>query len=491
MKTYHWIAAGLGLLMFLVSLWQLETADSGLEITQLQEEQVPITLITSGVEDSSARPLVLIGHGLAGSRATMRGFALTLAHAGYNVAMIDFSGHGGNTKPLPEEGDVDTLVTEAEIALRAVQENGFPVNRIAVLGHSMGSGMALDFGMLHPETLATIAVSPVSRTITPQLPKNLLILAEGLNQRFAQNGEQLLDQGGGPGEDFLEGTARKLEIIPGVEHITILFSPAAQQSARQWLDGIFGLQSGAEDYTDRGILWYLLGLAGTLLFCLSLSPLINNLDDQNEEEVTTTIGRRFGALLVGALGATGILHVLSNAGLDLNRLLGLQAGGYLLIWFAVAGALGILLLGRIPGEYGRPAFLGSLMVFVALWIGVGLLGNYVWLPWILVSKRLILWPVAVLLSVPWLMSVAQAVLPTSWWGRAVWWLGYTLVLVGALFLALRLNPELGFLVLILPVFPLVLGLHAISAGPYRWRMSFALGGALFFGWLVVAVFPLQ
>jgi hypothetical protein len=89
------------------------------------------------------------------------------------------------------------------------------------------------------------------------------------------------------------------------------------------------------------------------------------------------------------------------------------------------------------------------------------------------------------------MSVAQAVLPTSWWGRAVWWLGYTLVLVGALFLALRLNPELGFLVLILPVFPLVLGLHAISAGPYRWRMSFALGGALFFGWLVVAVFPLQ
>jgi len=322
------------------------------------------------------------------------------------------------------------------------------------------------------------------------LPQNLLILAEGLNQRFAQNGEQLLEQGGGPSGDLLEGTARKLEIIPGVEHITILFSPTAQNSARQWLDGTFGLQPGAEDYTERGILWYSLGLVGTLLFFWSLSPLINNLDDQHEEEVTTTVGRRFGALIVGALGATGILYVLSNAGLDLNRLLGLQAGGYLLIWFAVAGALGILLLGRMPVEYVRPAFLGSLMVFAALWIGLGLLGNYVWLPWILIPKRLILWPVAVLLSVPWLMSVAQAVLPTSWWGRALWWLGYTLVLVGAHFLALRLNPELGFLVLILPVFPLVLGLHAISAGPYRWRMSFALGGALFIGWLVVAVFPL-
>ena len=53
MKTYHWIATGLGLLMFLVSIWQLETADSGLEITHLQEEQIPITLITPGVEDAS------------------------------------------------------------------------------------------------------------------------------------------------------------------------------------------------------------------------------------------------------------------------------------------------------------------------------------------------------------------------------------------------------------------------------------------------------
>jgi len=147
--------------MFLVSIWQLETADSGLEITHLQAEQVPITLITSGVEDASSRPLVLIGHGLAGSRVIMRGYALTLAHAGYNVALWDFSGHGGNQKPLPAEGDVGELLTEAEIALRAAQENGFAIDRTEVLGHSMGSGMALDFGMLHPETMATIAVSPV------------------------------------------------------------------------------------------------------------------------------------------------------------------------------------------------------------------------------------------------------------------------------------------------------------------------------------------
>ncbi|MGB5845022.1 MAG: alpha/beta fold hydrolase, partial [Anaerolineales bacterium] len=212
MKTYHWIAAGLGFLMFLVSIWQLETADSGLEVTHLQVEEIPVTLISPGIEGASNRPLVLIGHGVAGSRVIMRGYALTLAHAGYNVALWDFAGHGGNAKPLPEDRDGDTLVADAEVALRAAQENGFAVDRTAVLGHSMGSGMALSFGVNHPETMATIAVSPVTRPVTPELPRNLLLLAEGLDQRFVRNAEQLLEQAGGPGGDPQAGTARKMEV---------------------------------------------------------------------------------------------------------------------------------------------------------------------------------------------------------------------------------------------------------------------------------------
>jgi dienelactone hydrolase len=490
MKTYHWIAAGLGFLMFLLSIWQLESADNGLVVINTKAGELPVTLISPGVEDAANRPLVLIGHGVAGSRVIMRGYAFTLAHAGYNVALWDFAGHGGNPKPMAEDRDEDTLVADAEAALAAAQENGFAVDRTAVLGHSMGSGMALSYGMAHPETMATIAVSPVSRTITTELPRNLLLLAEGLDQRFVNNAEQLLDQAGGPGGDPKAGTARQMEIIPGVEHITIVFSSTAQQSARQWLDDTFGPQPAAIDFIDRRMTWYLLGLVGTLMFFLSISPLINNLDDGYEEENMSTVGRRIGALIFGALGATGILYILSHAGLDINHLLGLLVGGYLLVWFAVAGALSILLLGRVPGQFERPAFLGGLMVFAALWIGLGFLGNYVWLPWIMISKRLILWPLGVLLCLPWFMAIALTALPTTWWGRILWWLAYTLVLLGGLFLALRLNPELGFLILILPVFPVVMGLHALMAGPYRWRVSFALGGALFIGWLVLAVFPL-
>lgn len=490
MKITRWIAAGVGLVMFLISIWQLETATSGLKVIEVEIGDIPITLLSSEVEGSENRPLVLIGHGVAGSRVIMRGYALSLAHAGYNVAMWDFAGHGGNSQPMPKDQEMNFLVANAETALLTAQVNGFSIERVVVLGHSMGSGMAMAYGIKHPDTVATIAISPVEAQVSPDLPRNLLLLAEELDPGFVGNAEQLLAKAGGAGGDPLTGTARRMEIIPMVEHVTILFSPTAQKAARQWLDDIFGVQPGADDYTDRRLLWYLVGLTGTLVFFWSLSPLVYKLTDRSVEQVTASVVRRIGALLLGALGATAFFFVLSQAGLEINNLLGLLVGGYLLVWFAIAGAFSILVLGRKRGQLSLPALVGGLLVFAALWIGLGWLGNYVWLPWLLIPRRLILWPLGFALSMPWFLAVAQAVLPATRLGRAAWWLGYSLILELGLFLAIRLNPELGFLVLILPIFPLVLGIHALAAGPYRWRASFALGGALFVGWLVAAVFPL-
>jgi pimeloyl-ACP methyl ester carboxylesterase len=491
MNRPRWIAAGMGLLMVLISIWQLETADSGLEVTHVRAGDLPVTLISPAEEEDGNRPIVLIGHGVAGSRVIMEGYALTLAHAGYNVALWDFAGHGSNLQPLPVDRDEDTLVADAEVALKTARDNGFQVERTAVLGHSMGSGMALTYGVVHPETMVTIAVSPVTREVTPELPRNLLLLAEGLDQRFVRNGERLLDQAGGAGGDPAVGRARKMVVIPGVEHITILFSPTAHKAARQWLDNTFGPQTGAEDYTDRRILWYSLGLVGTLLFFWSLAKLIGDSSKVPDEPRVRPLWWRIGSLVGGALGATLSLFALSKVGLQLPNLLGILVGGYLLVWFVIAGVVSLLLMGFKPSRLERPALLASLMVFSALWVGVGYLGSYVWLPWMLIPERLWLWLLGAILILPWLLAVGQAVLPTGRLGRAVWWFVYSVILLGGLFLALSLNPELGFLILILPVFPVVLGLHALAAGPYRWRWTFTLGGALFLSWIVIAVFPLQ
>jgi len=419
----------------------------------------------------------------------MRGFAFSLAHAGYTTLSWDFNGHGANPNPLSDHMSSDALVENAEAALDAAIAFGLDASEgIAILGHSMGSGVALDFGVEHPMTAATIAVSPISRTVTPTLPRNLLLMAGSLEQRFVQTAEKLLSDAGGPGGDPSDGTARELHVVRGVEHISILFSPTAHATARDWLDATFGPQPGARDYTDRRILWYGLGLVGSLLLGAALAPLV-------AEPAATTPRRslwwRLAAMAGGALLGTLILWLAGQAGLGLSGLLGLQVGGYLLVWFGVAGLLSLLLLWTRPSLPSRRAVLGGLMVFAILWLGVGLLGQLVWLNWLLIPRRLLLWPLGALLLLPWFLAAGETVRGARVWGRVGWWLAHSVVLLAAMYLALSLSPELGFIILTIPLFPIILGLHALAAGPHRGSWPLAISGALFVSWLLLSVFPLQ
>jgi len=201
--------------------------------------------------------------------------------------------------------------------------------------------------------------------------------------------------------------------------------------------------------------------------------------------------RRLAALAGGAAGATLILWLVSLAGVELREMLGLLVGGYLLIWFCVAGVLSLLLLWVWPGTPSLRAVLGGLLAFAVLWLGAGLLAEWVWLPWLLIPRRLILWPLGIVLTLPWFLAAGETVRGSGLGSRTGWWLAQTLVLAVALFLALQLSPGLGYLILILPMFPIITGLHALAAAPHRGSWAFAVSGALFVSWMLLAVFPLQ
>ena len=437
------------------------------------------------------RPLILIAHGFSGSTAIMRGFALTLAHAGYTTVLWDFAGHGANPEPMSSSTGGEGLQATAGAALAEALARGYgDPERVAILGHSMGSGVAMAFGIDQPGTMATIAVSPSGAEVTPELPRNLLLMAGSLEGRFVRNAEQLLEDAGGEGGDHATGMARDLIFVPGVEHISILFSPTAHVAARDWLDATFGAQSGGRDYTDRRVLWYGLGAVGALLLGAGLAPLV-----ADPEAVTvrprSPMWRRLVALAGGAVGATLILWLVSLAGVELRELLGLLVGGYLLIWFAIAGVLSLLLLWVRPAAPTLRAVLGGLLAFAVLWLGVGLLAEWVWLPWLLIPRRLVLWPLGIVLTLPWFLAAGETVRGVGLGGRIGWWLAHSLVLAVALFLALQLSPSLGYLILILPMFPIIIGLHALAAAPHRGLWPFAISGALFVSWMLLAVFPLQ
>ncbi len=488
-KTIRWRAGAVGLLLVLLAVWQIGATTRGLEVVTVSSMSPPLTIITLMETTQEPRPLVLIGHGFAGSSVVMRGFALSLAHAGYPVVLWDFDGHGANPQSLSSG---DSLATNAEAALAEAERRGLVApGQVAILGHSMGSGVALQFGQAHPDTAATIAVSPVDQMVTPDLPRNLLLLAGSLEPAFVRNAEERLAEAGGPGGNPAAGTARNMVVVPNVEHISILFAPTAHTAVREWLDVTFGPQPGAVTYTDWRVLWYGFGVLGTLLVAMAVAPWFAEPSLATATDRPRALVWRLAALLGGTLGAALLLWLVSLTGVVLRSLFGLLVGGYLMVWFCVAGLVGLGLLRTRLSLPSRREVLGGLLAFAALWLGVGLFGHFVWLHWLLIPRRLLLWPLGVLFLLPWFLAVGETMQGTNVAGWLGWWLAHTVVLAAGLWLAMYLNPELGFIMLILPMLPVILGLLTLVTAPDRQKWPFALSGALFMSWLFLAVFPLQ
>jgi pimeloyl-ACP methyl ester carboxylesterase len=478
-----------GIILVAIAIWQIADAQKGLMVINLPTSNPPVTIITPMGISPASRPSILIAHGLAGSAVLMRGFALTLAHAGYTTISWDFKGHGANPNPFVLGSGSNDLLRDAEAALSEAETTGLiDPQRIAILGHSMGSGIALSYGVSHPDTSATIAISPVRQAVSPDLPHNLLLMAGSLESQFVTNAEQLLTIAGGERDDFTNGTARKLVIVPNVEHISILFSPTAHSTVRSWLDSIFGQQSVTTNYVDRRMLWFVLGILG---FIIVSNAILNSLSVTPTTKVDSApVWLRLLGLLVGGVAATLIIYLVSLSGVEINQLLGLQVGGYLLIWFCLAGVISLIIIRpRLSIPTGK-LLLKGLIGFCALWLGVGFLGNFVWLPWLLIPTRLWLWIPGSIILLPWFLSVGESAKRADTGGQIGWWLVQVIAVMGGLYLALKVNPELGFLFLILPVIPIMLCLHALVISPKHGSWAYAIPGAMFTSWLLLAVFPL-
>ena len=479
----------LGFFLVVISIWQIAAAQKGLDVIRLHTTNPPVTIITPSNASPASRPTILIAHGFAGSSVLMRGFALTLAHAGYTTVSWDFEGHGENPNPFSLISESNDLIHNAEAALAESEITGLiDTRRIAILGHSMGSGVALSYGITHPDTYATIAISPVSQSVSPTLPHNLLLMAGSLEPQFVANAEGLLVMAGGKSGDLTARSARRLVIIPDVEHISILFSPSAHATTRSWLDGTFGPQPGASNYTDRRILWFGLGIVGFIFLSkASLNTLPATFRKNNP---IAPLWLRLVVLLGGGIAATGIQWLVSISGVKISQLLGLLVGGYILIWYALAGVICLLIYRPHISMPRNIELAKGLVAFSALWLGIGLLGNFVWLPWLLIPSRIWLWIPGSIILFPWFFTVGEAAKQANKVGLLGWWLYQVIIVVGSLYLALKVNPELGFIFIILPLVPVMLGLHMLAVSPKHGSWAFGISGAMFTAWLLLAVFPL-
>ncbi len=428
-------------------------------------------------------PGVLIAHGFAGSKQLMLGYAYVLAHEGYAVMLWDFQGHGANTAPLKGQ-DLQPDLDVARATL--VKQPQVDPARLALLGHSMGSGVVMSAGINQPEQFAaTIAISPTGAKVTPQLPHNLQLQAGSWEGRFVSNAMELLMRAGGANQNLADGKGRSVVVVPNAEHITILLRDTSHQAALKWLNATFGV-TPTSGYVDRRMAWYGLQLLAWLLVLFAVAPVL--------AASTTTPKERQGwfrsgvGLCLAPLAASGGVVLLGQI-VELGSLGGVMVGGAVGIWFLLAGLVWLAVLARPPRPTLKTAGLG-IALFVLLWIAFGSMAQVVWLQWWLIPMRLKLWLPLSLACFPWFLASGVAQHHVSGRSRVGWWLGQSLAIVGGLFLTIFLLPQLSFIFLLLPLFPLFVAIFSFAAAQLDEVWSYALGSTLFFGWVLAAAFPL-
>jgi hypothetical protein len=180
---------------------------------------------------------------------------------------------------------------------------------------------------------------------------------------------------------------------------------------------------------------------------------------------------------------------LLNTLFEVANIGGILVGGALALWFFVLGVVWLLLGWRPNGLNGR-WLLRGLLIFAILWIAFGLMGQVVWLPWFLTAVRLLRWPFLALACLPWLLAYGLGQQGRSRGQRLLWWLAHSVVVFVGLLLLINLVPSMGVLILVLPLTPLVFGVMDIAGAAFDDAWPYAIGGALFFAWLLLAYFPL-
>lgn len=467
-------------LLILLAWWFVFAAQSGLTTRRLLQDGVPMQFIfpTNGDE----LPGVIIAHGFGGSRQLMLGYGHVLAHAGFGVLLLDFPGHGANATPFARNNN-DSL-QQAIATARAVLINQPEIapGKVALLGHSMGSGAVMQAAMADDYD-ATIAVSPTDAPVTAVSPPNLLLQAGQYEPRFASRAQTLLEQAGGASGDYAGATARLFVLVPNVEHITILFSPVSHAAAQQWLERVFGEQR-ASSYQDVRMAWYLVHLGAWLALLTAVSPLLPH-------DIPSSRRRRaplhWVGLLIAPLLASGILLLLEQF-IRTDNLANILVGGSLGLWFFIFGAIW-LLVGFRPPRLTFSGIVWGIILFALLWFAFGALAQFVWLPWLLIPARLLRWPALAATAFPWLLAAGTAQAGGRFWQRLGWWLWQSLCISGGIFLLITLVPNLGVLILIFPLFPVVFAILAIANAAIDKPWAYAIGGSLFFGWMLLAYFP--
>lgn len=485
------------------ALWQLNALSTGLVVTQGHTGETPVTVFRQA--DGQPAPVVVVAHGFAGSQQLMQPFATTLARNGYVVVTFDFPGHGHNPKPLTggltdaQAMQHDLLGTMAQVSRYALSLPGVD-GRLAVLGHSMAADIVVRHAQADPAVQGTVAVSLFFPAAEVPHPRNLLVIDGALEAgMLLEQGRQIVGAAhGGKAEpqvtygNFADGSARRLALARGVEHIGVLYSQDAMHESVSWLNQVFDRNSSG--FIDQRGGW--LGLLFLGVIALAW-PLIRFLPRLTSPSTAPALGWRslLSVALVPALLTPLILWRLPT------DFLPLLLGDYLVLHFALYGLLTGAALWRLRGRLStalpmhvdRFKFVGvAILVTAYSLLALGLpLDTYV------VSFMPGTWRLPLIAAL--IAGTLPYFLADEWLTRRLAPMRGAYVLTKFCFLlslviAVALNLErLFFLVIIVPAILLLFGVYGLFSAWVNQRTGHpllaAIANAVVFAWFIAVTFP--
>jgi dienelactone hydrolase len=528
----------LALAAFALATWQVHA-------TERQVIREEITIGGAGGNISALRftprneqlnIVAVVAHGYSGSKEVMTTFCAELAKQGITAYCFDFPGHGSS----PEIFDSNAALSGAQSQLTdtvgavvtyALQNMPRGDAKLVLIGHSMGTSAVGRYALQHPalpNLATTVLVSPVlSASVTTTNPRNLLVLAGDADPAniIATSKERVAEGCGQPSGGALsadltcgdprQGTGRKLVILPGLNHITILTASATHRQVLGWLHD--GLDAGITTDTvtaDQRFLWLLLGLGAAFLAlqpALALASAgLRQLPARRVESVSGNFYLRALTTLAVIALALGVgmsaLHVFVDSPFGFLRQ-ALSPDLATFLFGAGVVALGVALAvpaWRRGADWPRGIAIAAQVLlavgaFVFLYFTLGALSTFAWASLALTPARLWRALALALLFIPLFLGselLLRPVARTKPWLAAGARLTVALLTTVALFAAIQIDADrLSFLLFLLPIMAIFLLLFVALEAWARREMTrplvfIALAEALILGWVVAATFPL-
>jgi Serine aminopeptidase, S33 len=499
----RFIVAILAVTAIAIGLFELRSASDGLRITRTIVGETPVTVFQP--ETKAPAPVVVIAHGFAGSQQLMQPFAETMARNGYIAVTFDFLGHGRN--PVPMRGDIaegESITSEllrelgqvASVAGKLPDSDG----HIAVLGHSMASDIVVRFAQANPDVQATVAVSVFSPVVTSTSPRNLLVIVGALEPAMLKNeGLRIVNLAAGGNAvagqtygNFADGTARRLVLARGVEHIGVLYSHDSMEQSLRWINETFGRQKA--DFVDGRGRWLALLFLGIVALAWPLSALLRGASQ-------TPVGAdlKWKPLLIAAFAPVLLTPlILWKAPTEFLPIL---LGDYLALHFLLYGALTAAVLICLRGG---PAPSTIHISWIKIAVAATAVGLYNIIVFGLPIDAYVFSFLPIAARIPLTAAIACGTLPyfiaDEWLTRGAHARRGAYALTKFCFLlslavAVALNPmKLFFLVIIVPaILLLFLAFGLISRWSYRAThhpLPGALANAAVFAWAIAVTFPM-